>query len=644
MIRIRTTSAAPRGGRSRRWVTGLVAALVAVGVATAAPNGTVGAAFTAQDTVSDAAMVATATIADLTGGTATRDDSGTASVSWDTPAEDGDVRYAIERTIDGESTTITPDLTTGDATTGFTDDLTTPGTVAVAELHGLSAGGAHTCGIADGEVYCWGNNANGQLGDGTTTTRTSPVQVAGLTGVTAIAAGTAHTCALAEGTVSCWGYNGWGGLGDGTTQNRTTPVAVSGLSGVTAIAAGDSHTCALSGGTVSCWGYAAEGQLGNGATTPTWRTTPVQVSNLTGVTAIAAGYGHTCALADTQVHCWGSNDYGQIGDGTTANRSTPYRIASLTGITSIDGGGGHTCASTGTATYCWGWNAYGQLGDPTGTDRTTPVRVAGLSGVVALATGDVHSCALTSTTVYCWGYGATGALGNGSTANRNTPVAVSSLSGATEITTGMFHGCAVASGTAYCWGSNYAGQVGDGSTTTRSTRVAVADGELPTTVSCDVGWLATDAGRCAPGADVAVSYTVSHTVSGWGPQSPLVRSADIPPPVLTVSGTEAQRSGSEYVMRPVLTNTGSEPLTVSITTPSSYDDGTVLGVMVASAVWTVSSADGTTTLTTTLDAGASADPPRLSWNDLPAGGTTVLTVTITAAGHAPIVIEQAVTP
>ena len=196
-----------------------------------------------------------------------------------------------------------------------------------------------------------------------------------------IAGGDAHTIALkSEGTVWTWGYNVYGQLGDGSTTNRTTPVEVSNLSGITAVAGGFSHTIALkSDGTVWTWGYNTYGQLGD--ETNTSRSTPVKVSNLSGVIAIANGANSTIALkSDGTVWAWGDNESGELGDGTTTNRKTPVQVSSLGGIAAIAGGSEHTIAlkSDGTV-WAWGHNRRGQLGDGTTTGRYIPVQVRGLN-------------------------------------------------------------------------------------------------------------------------------------------------------------------------------------------------------------------------------------------------------------------------
>jgi alpha-tubulin suppressor-like RCC1 family protein len=248
----------------------------------------------------------------------------------------------------------------------------------------IAGGSLHTLALKDdGSLWAWGRNSYGELGDGTTTDSTTPVQVLNITDVVAIAGGGYHTLALrADGTVWAWGYNGSGQLGDGTTTKKTTPVQVSTLTDVVAIAGGYYHTLALKAdGTLWAWGDNEYGQLGDGTTAD--RTTPVQVSPLTNLIAIAGGGEHSLVLKDDgTVWAWGYNYYGQLGDGTTENKKTPIQVSTLTKMVAIAAGSSHTLALRADGTlWAWGYNYHGQLGDGTTTQRTTPVPVSGPGGV-----------------------------------------------------------------------------------------------------------------------------------------------------------------------------------------------------------------------------------------------------------------------
>lgn len=300
------------------------------------------------------------------------------------------------------------------------------------DVNGIATGEAHACAVtSSGGARCWGRNNASQLGDGTTINRPTPVAVTGLaSGVAAIAAGFAHTCArTTAGGIQCWGANSNGQLGDGTATATTTPVAVVGLTGITEVVAGGAHSCArtMSGG-VKCWGSNVDGQLGDGSTILA-QSTPVDVTGLTGgVMALAAGRNHTCALTGVGgVRCWGRNSDGQLGDGTTTARATPVNVSGLTtGVIAIGAGEGHTCAlTTAGAVRCWGRNNDGQLGDDTIALRTTHVGVTGLStGATSITLGYIHSCAITSSGAYCWGDNSQGSLGNNSFVDSSIPVNV----------------------------------------------------------------------------------------------------------------------------------------------------------------------------------------------------------------------------
>jgi alpha-tubulin suppressor-like RCC1 family protein len=301
----------------------------------------------------------------------------------------------------------------------------------------LGGGVGHTCAVLEGGgVKCWGDNYYGQIGDGTNLWKFLPTDVSGLAGgAVGLSLGDEYSCALlAAGGVSCWGDNRYGQLGDGTTTARTTPVAVQGLDeGASALAAGYSHTCAVmrSGG-IRCWGDNASGQLGSGTLDPS--TAAVDVTGLAGpAAAVAAGNGHTCALLRSgQVQCWGFNAGGQLGNGTTDDSLVPADVTGLaSGAEALVAGDFHACVLVpGGSAACWGMNDSGQLGPAAAVPMSlAPTEVTGLpSGLVAVAAGGAFTCAITGTGgMFCWGANASGQLGNGSTTGGPTPVEVSGL-------------------------------------------------------------------------------------------------------------------------------------------------------------------------------------------------------------------------
>ncbi len=350
----------------------------------------------------------------------------------------------------------------------------------LAGVTAIAAGGAHTCALnTTGGVKCWGNNSTGQVGDGdpSTADRGVPVNVFGLkAGVAALSLGSNYSCALTTaGSVKCWGLNDFGQLGDGTSDGpekcignscSTVPVAVMSLTdGVTAIAAGVDHTCAvISRGGVKCWGSNRDGQLGNG--THADSSTSVDVVGLeTGAISVSAGYGHSCALTVSNgVKCWGLNAQGQLGNGTTSNSLTPVDVSGLaSGAAAISAGYSYTCAvTTAHGVKCWG----NGLGGGNAEVSNTPIDVTGLpGGAAAVSAGYDNTCAISSSGgVKCWGPNDNGQLGNGTTTNSRVPVDVSGLaSGVVAVSTGGAHACALTiAGGIKCWGRNSSRELGTG--------------------------------------------------------------------------------------------------------------------------------------------------------------------------------------
>jgi len=346
----------------------------------------------------------------------------------------------------------------------------------------ISAGGFHTCGVtAEDDAYCWGGNFSSQLGDGTSVDRTTPVRVLGGLKFRVVSAGEYTTCGLTtDGKAYCWGNNGTGMVGDGTTTLRATPMAVLGGLRFRRIDTGEGHTCGLREPDLKayCWGYNRFGQLGDGTTID--RLTPVAVAGGRAFRQLAASGTHTCAVTPTlQAYCWGQNNFGQLGLGTTVlRRVRPALVAGGHAFAQIDVARTYSCAVTSDdRAFCWGSNQIGQLGDGTMSDRYSPRAVSGGISFTRVTTGGGHACGGTNLNQsYCWGGNLDGQLGDGTGISRLVPTAVAGglVFAQTTAANGGVHTCGrTKANVVYCWGYNGRGELGDGTFTSRFSPVPI---------------------------------------------------------------------------------------------------------------------------------------------------------------------------
>ncbi|MES2178804.1 MAG: Ig-like domain-containing protein [Gemmatimonadota bacterium] len=287
--------------------------------------------------------------------------------------------------------------------------------------------GLHNCGLtAGGQAYCWGTNEVGQLGNNSQTNSNVPVLVSGGLTFSHLATGGASTCGLSGGAMYCWGWGNWSFRGDGEIYtNRLVPTAVAtGGKTFVSIAVGLRVICALdASGQAYCWGENYAGQLGTGNFT--YSTTPVATSTSLRFTSLSAGHDQVCGLTTTNtVACWGANGSGTTGNGTTTNQTTPLEVAGITGALEVRGGETFYCARTSTKVYCWGNNGSGQIGDGTFTNKLSPVvAMTGVAASSLLSFSKGASCATASSQMYCWG-GGPGGIGDGTGSNRTVPTAI----------------------------------------------------------------------------------------------------------------------------------------------------------------------------------------------------------------------------
>lgn len=473
--------------------------LVALLCALAGTVTSTGAWFTAR-TVDSGNRVGTAVLQPVIAQTTVGTDLAV-TLNWPAAPTGGEPsHFLVTREVEGEPSSKTL-VYQGNGTT-VTDRGAGPAELADGQAGGFSkvaAGNNHSCAIARGKAYCWGRNESGQLGDGTTTASQRPVPVVrtAMSGqVTDISVGFAHTCAIADATVYCWGNNNDGRLGNGSWNwvPSQVPARVEIPGKVTDISAGYRATCAIADGAGYCWGSAVSGQLGNGQMgKDAWgnerhSTTPQRVQG--GLlpagarfTSISTGTAHSCGVALSQAYCWGSGADGQLGSSGVTGSAAPVLVFSLLSpVTEIVAGRRSTCAASAPVMYCWGTG-----GPVPGTAASPPVQVSSTwfaQGASSLEMGRVdegavsndHACAVASRSVVCWGDNVNGVLGRGSPGVRSTtPAPVDADLGIPwGVATGGRHTCVMKESEVRCWGSSDGGGLGDGTGQSSSTPVSTA--------------------------------------------------------------------------------------------------------------------------------------------------------------------------
>jgi len=417
----------------------------------------------------------------LTANTVNLGGSGAISFQWRRGTIDilgaTDDTYDIQTADVGSaiSVVVTRQLNSGSATG------TAASSIANIEWAVVSTGEAHTIALEEGgTLWAWGNNANDQLGDSTTTSRNAPVQVGTATNWATVSAGGAHTVAVTtDGQLWAWGNNANGQLGNGTTSTMFTPIQIGTASDWAHVSAGNSHTVAIrTDGTLWAWGNRESGRIGQGQI---WgsQTTPIQIGAAANWAHVSAGDSHTVAITTTgELWAWGNRENGRIGEGeATGNQTTPIQVGTDRIWATASAGASHTVAVTTTGElWAWGNRENGRIGEGETTgSQTYPIQVGTATNWATASAGDAHTVAVrTDGTAWAWGNNTNGQLGDGTTIQRDVPVQIGALTSWAYISAGGSHAAATRTdGTLWAWGNNASGQVGDNTTTHRNSPVQV---------------------------------------------------------------------------------------------------------------------------------------------------------------------------
>ena len=391
--------------------------------------------------------------------------------------------------------------------------------VRTASYSQISAGYDHSLAIdaTTGNIWAWGFNNNGQLGDGTIVNSSSPIAVSKIASFSQISAGYQYSLAIdaTTGNIWVWGYNNVGQFGDGTTDNKSSPISIARTSSYFKISAGYNHSLAIDSSTGNVWAWGSSGanpdntnylgKLGNVPTVYSYK-------------SMTFGY-YSFILLDSTGTIWtgGGNTYGQLGDGTVIGRSSPVLILRSASYSSVTAGAGTAMAIDGSTgnIWAWGYNSSGRLGDNTTQNRSSPVAIARTASYSVLAPlyNSNHCLAIDASTgnIWAWGYNNYGQLGINTTTSRSSPVTIVRTASYVAIAAGPDYSLAIdaTTGNIWAWGRNSYGQLGDNTTTTKSSPVAIirTDSYIAISAAGDSSGL---------GYGVSMALNSSGTVYCWG--------------------------------------------------------------------------------------------------------------------------------
>ena len=335
----------------------------------------------------------------------------------------------------------------------------------------LSLSEFHTCGIDNGELYCWGADFYGQVGNGSGSTSNieAPQKIGSSNSWSDITVGEAFSCGIDAGELYCWGSDSSGevGNGSGSTSNIESPQKIGSSNTWSSVGAGNSHACGINNGELYCWGSDSIGQIGNGSVSTAKVEAPQRIGNSNKWSAVAGGELHTCGINNNELYCWGYNEHGQVGNGSLIDFEIPQKISNSSSWILIEAGGYQSCAIKNNDLYCWGKNNNGQLANSNYKAIEIPLRIGTSNNWEVISSSQYHNCATNGGKAFCWGSGYSESLGNGSISNiRSIPQLINNSNKWSAVSAGYNHSCGINSGALYCWGDDVFGQVGNGSAST----------------------------------------------------------------------------------------------------------------------------------------------------------------------------------